>query len=188
MGRDQHGLFLVLHCDDVHMGLQSHLEVIAALKELYPAPGGGGGLGNSASSAGSSLVGGVGLAGVGEAVASHNTFTLQNHRLIRQQRTVHLLNVANPTTATNTATQCYLFQAPHAEAILDKIVRIVKNQGDLIVWGTQELLAECGECSCIETMFYWPDFLAFVFTAGSKFIFFVTHHPLNRRCHRNLLA
>ena len=65
LGRDQHGLFLVLHCDDVHMGLQSHSEVIAALKELYSAPGGGGGVGNSTSSAGSSLVGGVGLAGVG---------------------------------------------------------------------------------------------------------------------------
>ena len=101
---------MVLHCNDVHMGLQSHSEVIAALKELYLAPGGGGGAGNSASSAGSSLAGGVGLVGVGAAVAGHNTFTLQNHRLMRQHRTAHLLNTANPTTVTNTATQYSLFQ------------------------------------------------------------------------------
>ena len=170
------------------MGLQSHLEVIAALKELYPALGGGGGLGNSASSAGSLLSGGVGLVGVGAAVAGHNSSTLQNHRLMRQQCTAHLLNAANPTTSTNTATQYYLFRAPHAEAILDKIVRIVKKQGDLIVLGAQELLAECGECSYIETMFYWPDSLAFMFTASSKFWICVTHHPHNRRCHRSLLA
>ena len=89
---------------------------------------------------------------------------------MRQQRTARLLTAANPTTATTNTTARYSpFRAPHAEAILDKIVRIVKKQGDLIVWGTQELLAECGECSHIETMFYWPDSLGFMFTASSKF-------------------
>ena len=141
LGREEHGLFLVLHCDEIHMGppssssshhysSNSRSEVIAALKELYSAPGGGGKVGDAASvSAGIYHFTDIGRGGGDGGTHSFgptNRFTRQPDRLLLSP------------------TRYSLFRAPQAEAILDRIVQIVKSQGDLIVWGTQEILAECG--------------------------------------------
>ena len=92
-------LFLVLPCDDVHMGNSevggtgptsdpSCQELLGALNELYSAPGGGG---NEADSGGlgvpSSVVGGATNILYNQTqqlwTAQHN----QNHRLVLGQRT-----------------------------------------------------------------------------------------------------
>jgi hypothetical protein len=144
LGREEHGLFLVLHCDDIHMGhppsSSSHQsssynrsEVIAALKELYSAPGGGGGkVGDAIAGVSSGVhhipdMWGGGGGGGAHVFGTTNRFTRQPDRLLLSP------------------SRYSLFRAPQAEAILDRIVQIVKMQGDLIVWGTQEILAECGK-------------------------------------------
>ncbi len=145
LGREEHGLFLVLHCDEIHMGppssssshhysSNSRSEVIAALKELYSAPGGGGRLGDAATgvTTGINHFTDQGVDGGGGGVGGMHTF-LTTNRFIRQPDRLLL-----------SPTRYSLFRAPQAEAILDRIVQIVKSQGDLIVWGTQEILAECG--------------------------------------------
>jgi len=139
LGREEHGLFLVLHSDDIHMrnnniiGYRSeHAELIRGLKELYSTPGGGGG-GNAAVSA----------AGAATRETSLGLDTTMGRTAIRPGITNNLpirdLQRERHRLLTPT------FRAPHAEAILEKVVKIVKQQGDLIVWGTQEILAECGD-------------------------------------------
>ena len=141
LGRKEHGLFLVLHCDDVHFGPSAspshHSKVIAALKELYSSPGGSGmGAGGGVNAAGGGGIGGAAL--LGAAAASVHPFgTTGNIHFAQLQQPQRLL--LSPLTRNS------LFRAPHVEAIFERIVRIVKKQGDLIVWGTQEILAECGE-------------------------------------------
>jgi len=139
LGREEHGLFLVLHSDDIHMrnnniiGYRSeHAELIRGLKELYSTPGGGGGGGNAViSAAAATRETSLGLDTTMGRTAIRPGIT--NNLPIRDlQRERHRL--LTPT-----------FRAPHAEAILEKVVKIVKQQGDLIVWGTQEILAECGD-------------------------------------------
>ena len=137
LGRKEHGLFLVLHCDAIHFGPSSssshHTEVIAALKELYASSGGGG---RATGEGGNAVVGG-GISGAAFFEApglNHLPVDLFGTSHFTQQ---HL--VLPPPTRNS------LFRAPHVEAMLERIVRIVKKQGDLIVWGTQEIITECGE-------------------------------------------
>ena len=141
LGREEQGLFLVLHCDDIHMGNSSsrdnHAKLISALKELYSAPGGGGSGGDAATSNATTTGPGsssVGLGGTLGAAATNTFIDRPNPRGLQQRHRLML----HPTRHS-------LFRAPHAEAILDRIVRVVKKQGNLIVWGTQEILAECGD-------------------------------------------
>ena len=149
----EHGLFLILHCDDVHMvgnhsaarSSESNREVMNALKELYSTPGGGGGGSNVAegtTGGGSNSMGGGGV-GLGPIATGINHFpgrtTITTNTFGTNITTTH----RGLTVGGNRPSS--LFRAPHAEAILDKIVKLVKKQGDLIVWGTQEILAECGK-------------------------------------------
>lgn len=143
LGREGHGLFLVLHCDDIHMGgggigssHHSHQEVINALKELYSTPGGGGGGSDNVgdrSAAAAATAGSGGDHNLPVSVGGGNRLTRQ-HRLLLGPRMGGVGGL-----------RYSLFRAPHAEAILDKIVRIVKKHGDLIVWGNQEIVAEIGD-------------------------------------------
>ena len=150
LGRKEHGLFLVLHCDDVHFGPSAspshHSKVIAALKELYSSPGGSGmGAWGGVNAAVGGGIGGAAL--LGAAAASVDPFgTTGNHHFAQQQQPQRLL--LSPLTRNS------LFRAPHVEAIFERIVRIVKKQGDLIVWGTQEILAECGELLLTKEVLY----------------------------------
>ena len=150
LGRKEHGLFLVLHCDDIHFGpspsFSHHSEVIAALKELYSSPvGGGNGARGGENAAGVSGIGGPALSGLG-AVAASGLYHFQldsfgppyNDHFIS-------LNDQPPRLVSAPPSRNSLFRVLHDEAIFERIVRIVKKQGDLIVWGTQEILAEIGE-------------------------------------------
>lgn len=126
LGREQHGLFLVLHADDIHVGSRSPTEVLDALKELYSNPGGG----QRSDAAGtSSSVGGNGWQPLPTSNSRLARLRPQPYR--REGETSHGRHS--------------VFRAPHAGALLNKIVRLIQNNGDLIVWGTQELLAECGD-------------------------------------------
>lgn len=131
LGREQHGLFLVLHSDDIHVGSHPPSEVIAALKELYSTPGGG--RGGDAAGSTAAIAAGSGSSSFGFSRAG-GMAPIGNPRLPRR----HLPRGLSPSRYSP-------FRAPHAEAILSKIVRIIQKHGDLIVWGTQELLTECGD-------------------------------------------
>ena len=146
LGRRGRGLFLVLHSDDIHMGGhhmsrrddESIRTVLSALKELYSSPGNGSG-GGASSGTGADFAPAHADAGFQRADALLRAPIGGNRRappLFPGGRTMNILGGMsryNP------------FRAPNAEAILKKIVKLIKKQGDLIVWGTQEILAECGE-------------------------------------------
>ena len=145
LGRKEHGLFLVLHSDDIHFSPSTsnihHSKVVTALKELYSSPGGGrrgiDGVTMNADrgleSTDASFNGGRGIEGAADTIMA-----LNHHQITRQQHFPSRL-VLRP------LTRNFLFRAPHIEAIFERILGIVKKQGELIVWGTQEVIAECGD-------------------------------------------
>ena len=156
LGRRERGLFLVLHSDDIHMGGhhmsrredESIRSVLVALKELYSSPGNG-----SSGGVSSSAGGGGGVSGGTNFAPAHADAGFQradallrapvggNRRAPPLFPGVRTMNILGGISRYNP------FRAPNAEALLKKIVKVIKKQGDLIVWGTQEILAECGEFS-----------------------------------------
>ena len=145
LGQKEHGLFLVLHSDDIHFSPSTsnihHSKVVTALKELYSSPGGGrrgiDGVTMNADrgleSTDGSFNGGRGIEGAADTIMA-----LNHHQITLQQHFPSCL-VLRP------LTRNFLFRAPHVEAIFERILGIVKKQGELIVWGTQEVIAECGD-------------------------------------------
>jgi hypothetical protein len=131
LGRKEQGLFLVLHADDIHTAAHQPTDVLDALKELFSSPGGGGrpeaaAFTSTEHAAGASPAGATFLPRpLGTAMA------LTGHRLAPRLG--------------DARTNRFLFRAPQADASLNKIVRLIQKCGNLIVWGTQELLAECGD-------------------------------------------
>lgn len=139
LGRTGHGLFLVLHCDDIHFdpspSFSHHSEVIAALKELYSSP-----VGNGIGSRGGENASGISsLTGPAFHYFPLHPIVLpfNDHFIAHNDQPPRL--VSAPPSRNS------LIRVLHDEAIFERIVRIVKKQGDLIVWGTQEILAEIGE-------------------------------------------
>ena len=147
LGREQGGLFLVLHSDDIHCGSDGpgsrnkSSEIINGLKELFSTPGGVCGDGAASTSGGMSSL--AFLRGEPSAIGGGgDTFPNTNNNNISRPPTIRDLQQRRRLMPSSMRS---LFRAPYAEAILNKIVQIVKKQGDLIVWGTQEILAECGD-------------------------------------------
>lgn len=126
LGRDEHGLFLVLHADDIKIGAHQPTEAIEALKELFSSPGGGGGRPDATSSAAMDAFPLNAPYLPGSLVAAMGPGPRLAPRLGRD---------ANR----------FLFRAPQADAIINKIIKHVKKHGNCIVWGTQEIIAECGD-------------------------------------------
>lgn len=128
LGRKELGLFLVLHADDIHVGAHQPTEVIEALKELFSSPGGGGR---------QDVVGAPSTTG---RVASGSLSGASYLPRPLGPRLAPRLGFEG-----DRPNNRYLFRAPQADAILNKVVRLVQKHGNIIVWGTQELLAECGD-------------------------------------------
>lgn len=134
LGREEHGLFLILHADDIHTGAQQPTEVIEALKELFSSPGGAGRQDTAVSppSALSSTV---------------DSFSLR----------APYMNTHGPFAATARGptgrlaprlgrdSNRFLFRTPHVDSLINKMVKMIKKHGNLVVWGTQEIVAEVGE-------------------------------------------
>lgn len=117
LGRREHGLFLVLHADDIKTGATQPTEAIEALKELYSSPGGGSRSDTAASILAGPHIPGTFVTATGPAPRLAPRFGHDPNR--------------------------FLFRAPQADAIISKIIRLVQKHGDCIVWGTQEIIAEC---------------------------------------------
>eukprot|EP00804_Cyclotella_cryptica_P026552 CCRYP_015394-RC/>CCRYP_015394-RC protein AED:0.06 eAED:0.06 QI:168/1/1/1/0.85/0.76/21/3141/1947 len=128
LGRKEQGLFLVLHADDIRVGAHQPTEVIEALKELFSSPGGAGR---------QDVVGAPStMRGLASSSLSAASFI---PRPLGPRLTPRLGFEGDG------RNNRYLFRAPPAEATLTKVVRLVQKHGNVIVWGTQELLAECGD-------------------------------------------
>ena len=130
LGRDECGLFLVVHSDDIRVGANSPVEATNALKEFFSksVSADAGGAVTSDWDAG----GGAG----GDFYFSRTTGPFPRG------------GVAN--NATNRpniriAPRLSRFRSSNLDVIVDKILKIIKKRGELIVWGTNELLAEVGD-------------------------------------------
>lgn len=121
LGREEHGLFLILHADDIYTGAHQPTEAIEALKELYSSPAGGRpDVANTSSASVSSSIHDF------SPNVNFGPFPRLAPRLGRD-------------------TNRFLFRAPQADAIINKILRLVQKHGNCVVWGTQEIIAECGD-------------------------------------------
>lgn len=125
LGREEHGLFLILHADDIYTGAHQPTEAIEALKELFSSPAGGRqDIANPSSATVSSAV---------------DAFSFDVPYLSRPRPLPRLA----PRLGRDT--NRFLFRAPQADAIINKILRLIQKHGNCIVWGTQEVIAECGD-------------------------------------------
>ena len=129
LGRDGCGLFLVIHSDDIRIGAHSSTEATNALKEFFSksvsADAGG------AVTSGWDALGGSG----GGFYFSGNAGPFPR---VDQDGRVNRPNI-------RIVPRISRFRSSNLDSIVEKILRIIKKRGELIVWGTQELLAECGD-------------------------------------------
>lgn len=127
LGRDGCGLFLVIHSDDIRIGAHSSNEAINALKEFFSksvSADAGGAVTSSWDALGGGGLYFSGSAGPFPSVGDDGRVNRPNIRIVpRISR----------------------FRSSNLDSLVEKILRIIKKRGELIVWGTQELLAECGD-------------------------------------------
>lgn len=125
LGREEQGLFLILHADDIHTSTQR--QTVEALKELYSSPGGGGGgVGRSATVSSSDTV-------------SFDLPFIPNGPFARE------VNLPNLGPRFGRDANHFLFRAPQVDALINKILSLTKKHGNVVVWGTQEIIAESGD-------------------------------------------
>lgn len=130
LGRDGCGLFLVIHSDDIQIGAHSPNKATSALKEFFSksvSADAGGGAGTSAWDTFSGTGAGSLYFSAGAAFPGVDDDGRVNRPNIRIMPRLSR------------------FRSSSLDSIVDKILRIVKKRGELIVWGTQELVAECGD-------------------------------------------
>lgn len=123
LGREECGLFLVVHSDDIRIGAHSPVEAINALKDFF------------SKSVSTPDVAASDLDISGGDFSFPGTAGLFSRGMVGDTRPNHVRILPG----------IGRFRSSHLDAIIDKIIRIIKKHGEMIVWGTQELLAECGD-------------------------------------------
>ena len=129
LGRDGRGLYLVIHSDDICVGSQSPSEAINALKDFFSKS-------VSADNMGSETSWDPGL--VGREFAFSGTAGPFPRPMGNNDGHINRPNI-------RIVPRLSRFRTSSLDSIVEKILRIIKKRGELIVWGTQELLAECGD-------------------------------------------
>lgn len=125
LGREEQGLFLILHSHD-HTGTQR--QTVEALKELYSSPGGGGRPDTVSSSSAARAI---------DALSFGSSY-IPNGPFARE------VNLPNLGPRLGRDANHFLFRAPQVDAIINKILSVTKKHGNIVVWGTQEIIAESG--------------------------------------------
>lgn len=131
LGRDERGLFLVIHSDDIRVGAHSPVEATNVLKEFFSKS-------VSADSGGAVASGWDAVGGAGGDFYFSGTAGPFPRGVTNNDGRVNRPNI-------RIAPRISRFRTSNLDSIVDKILRIIKKRGELIVWGTQELLAECGD-------------------------------------------
>ncbi len=131
LGRDEGGLFLVIHSDDIRVGAHTPVEATNALKEFFSKS-------VSAESGGAVASGWDAVGGAGGDFYFSGTSGPFPRRMGNNDGRVNRPNI-------RIAPRISRFRSSNLDSTVDKILRIIKKRGELIVWGTQELLAECGD-------------------------------------------
>ena len=130
LGREEQGLFLILHADDIHTGAQP-TDAIEALRELYSRSGGGR----------------QDAVGAAEASSDLDTVSFGAPHVFRSPAMAMEPNFPRPRLAPRLGRDAnhFLFRAPQVDAILNKIIKLTKKHGNVVVYGTQEIVAETGD-------------------------------------------